>query len=120
MMAKILNLPTFQDPRGSLTVLQDEIPFKIARVYWLHGCDGSTRGGHRHIKTIQALVCLSGECTVEVVKSSDRRSFSLTDPKECLLLEPEDWHMLHPQKNAVMVVMASHPYEAADYVLEPL
>lgn len=119
-MAKIIDLPTFQDPRGNLTVLQEEIPFKIARVYWIYGADGSSRGGHRHLKTIQALVCLSGLCTIEVVKGSQKHSFVLSDPKQCLLLEPEDWHILKPQKNAVMVVMASHVYEASDYVLEPL
>ena len=119
-MAKMFDLPTFQDPRGSLTVLQEEIPFKIARVYWIYGADGSLRGGHRHLKTIQALVCVSGQCAVEVVKGAKRDSFLLVDPKQCLLLDPEDWHTLQPQKNAAILVMASHPYEATDYVLEPL
>jgi hypothetical protein len=57
---------------------------------------------------------------VEVVKGSERNFFLLADPKQCLLLDPEDWHTLQPQKNAAILVMASHPYEATDYVLEPL
>ena len=119
-MAVVLTLPTFSDLRGDLTVLQDEVPFSICRAYWIYGADGSIRGGHRHLKTMQALVCLSGICTVQIVKGNEKATFIMSTPQQCLLIDPEDWHTLQPQKNAVILILASHPYEAADYVLEPL
>ena len=49
----VLNLPTFTDPRGSLTVVQRSLPFDVVRMYWIYGADGQTRGGHRHSHTRQ-------------------------------------------------------------------
>src|SRR6185312_1460694 len=40
----ILNLPTFKDARGSLTVLEAALPFTAVRTYWIYGADGQTRG----------------------------------------------------------------------------
>ena len=43
----LLNLPTFKDPRGVLTVMEGALPFPVVRTYWIYGSDGQTRGGHR-------------------------------------------------------------------------
>ena len=34
-MAKIINLKNFKDKRGTLTVIEKEIKFKIKRVYYI-------------------------------------------------------------------------------------
>ena len=60
----ILNLPTFTDPRGALTVLEGALPFSVARTYWIYGADGQTRGGHRHRHTRQALIAVNGAVSI--------------------------------------------------------
>ena len=60
-MALLKKLPTFEDNRGSLTVIEKEIPFKIKRIYYLYKLKNQ-RGGHRHNKNIQAIICLNGMC----------------------------------------------------------
>lgn len=66
-MPKLLNLRTFADNRGWLSVVEDkELPFAIRRFFYLYNIDNSIRGGHRHKLTYQALICLQGSCRVYV------------------------------------------------------
>ena len=55
-MAHLIDLQTFTDKRGNLTVIEKVIPFDIKRVFYIYGVDDSTRGGHRHHNTIQAAI----------------------------------------------------------------
>lgn len=119
-MAELFELPTHQDSRGALTVLEKVLPFDIKRVYWMHQLSGENRGGHRHKQTIQALTCLHGACKVKVVCNGEQ-TFHINQPNQVLILNPEDWHeMTDITKDAVIMVMASHEYDAADYIKEPV
>jgi len=59
-MPKIIDLPTFSDSRGNLTVLEKVLPFEIKRIYYIYDIPNPTivRAGHRHHKNIQALICI--------------------------------------------------------------
>ena len=50
-MAKKIKLKFFTDKRGTLTVLDKEIKFKIKRVYFIHNAKG-VRGQHRDRKSV--------------------------------------------------------------------
>ena len=43
-MAHIIDLKTFTDDRGNLTVIEKVIPFDIKRIFYIYGVDDST--GH--------------------------------------------------------------------------
>ena len=45
-MAHLIDLKTFTDKRGNLTVIERVIPFDIKRVFYIYGVDDSKRGGH--------------------------------------------------------------------------
>ena len=49
-MAHIIDLKTFTDNRGNLTVIEKVLPFDIKRIFYIYGVDDSVRGGHRHHK----------------------------------------------------------------------
>ncbi|WP_343583148.1 FdtA/QdtA family cupin domain-containing protein [Herbaspirillum sp.] len=115
----VLNLPTFTDPRGSLTVLQDSLPFEVVRTYWIYGADGQTRGGHRHIHTRQALVAISGKVSVYMNDGITNDTVDLDHPSKCLLVEPKDWHTMTFDAGAVLLVMSSHPYDRNEYIDTP-
>lgn len=120
-MAEIIELPSHQDPRGSLTVLEKVLPFPINRVYWIYNLNDQPRGRHRHKETIQALVCLQGRCEIVVKKNQLEEIFILDKPTQALLLKPEDWHeMRNFQQNPILLLLASHHYDANDYIKEPL
>lgn len=115
---KILDLPSFNDARGGLTVLEKALPFEIKRAYWIYNAAGQTRGGHRHHEARQALVAVNGEVSVHVNDGKHKRDIVLRTPGQCLLVEPEDWHTMTFGKDAVLLVMASHLFDKNDYIDE--
>ena len=119
-MAYIINLKKFHDDRGSLIAIEDrQIPFKIKRVYNIVNPSG-VRGRHRHRKTVQAMICVSGSCVVYNNDGTKEEEFFLDSPTKCLILEAKDWHLMKEFKgNCVIEVMASEYYDANDYISEP-
>lgn len=119
-MAYIIDLKTFTDKRGNLTVIEKVIPFDIKRVFYIYGVDDSKRGGHRHHKTIQAAICIKGSCTIYNNDGKNETDFELNQPNKCLILQPEDWHtMFNFSPDAILMVFASEYFDATDYIHEP-
>lgn len=114
-----LDLPTFADSRGSLTVIEGVLPFPIVRTYWIYGSDGQTRGGHRHHNTRQALIAISGTVTIHMNDGVVSDNIDLNSPSRCLLVEPKDWHTMTFGKGAVLLVLSSHPYDRSEYIDTP-
>lgn len=118
-MAELIELPTIIDSRGSLTVIDGLLPFEIKRVYYIYNVQGE-RGGHRHKVARQCLIALVGKCTVHVNNGQTLVGFELSRPDLGLIIEPEDWHTMDGfSTGAVLLVLASHPYERSDYIDEP-
>jgi dTDP-4-dehydrorhamnose 3,5-epimerase-like enzyme len=119
-MAYLINLKTFTDKRGNLTVIEKVVPFDIKRIFYIYGVDESVRGGHRHHKTIQAAICIKGKCTIYNDDNNKQEEFLLDSPDKCLILEPKDWHQMHSfSPDAILMVLASEYFEANDYIHEP-
>ncbi|SFF94425.1 sugar 3,4-ketoisomerase [Pontibacter chinhatensis] len=118
-MAKLIDLKTFTDKRGNLTVIEKSIPFDIKRIFYIYGVDESRRGGHRHHKTIQAAICIQGSCHIYNDNGSEQQEFVLDKPEKCLILEPEDWHeMFNFTDDAILMVLASEYYDHKDYIFD--
>jgi hypothetical protein len=118
-MAHLIDLTTFTDKRGNLTVIEKSIPFDIKRIFYIYGVDESTRGGHRHHQTVQAAVCLTGSCTIYNNNGVTIKEFRLDSPSKCLILEPADWHQMYNfSGNAILMVLASTPFDPQDYIFE--
>jgi len=118
-MAEIIDLKTFTDKRGNLTVIEKVIPFEIKRIFYIYGVDKSIRGGHRHKKTIQAAICLKGSCEIYVNNGEEDSNYILDFPSKCLILKPKDWHTMQNFTNdAILMVLASEFYDFEDYIYE--
>lgn len=118
-MAHLIDLKTFTDTRGNLTVVEKILPFEIKRIFYIYGVDDSIRGGHRHKTTIQAAVCIQGSCTVYCHNGHSQQYFTLDKPSQCLYLAPEDWHtMSNFTSDAILMVFASEFYDYDDYIFE--
>ncbi|HKI77464.1 MAG TPA: FdtA/QdtA family cupin domain-containing protein [Ignavibacteriaceae bacterium] len=116
-MAYIKELTTHSDDRGTLTVIENQIPFPVKRIFYIYGVDDSVRGGHRHKTTRQAAICLHGSCKVTNNDGVKKEVFVLDHPSKCLILEPEDWHSMHDfTKDAVFLVLASTEFDPDDYI----
>ena len=118
-MAHIINLETYTDKRGNLTVIEKVLPFEIKRVFYIYGVDDSVRGGHRHHETIQAAICIKGKCKIYNNDSEDEEVFDLNIPSKCLILEPKDWHKMYDfSEDAILMVFASENYNENDYIFK--
>ena len=119
-MAQLIDLKTYTDNRGNLTVIEKVIPFDIKRIFYIYGVDHSARGGHRHRKTIQAAICIQGSCVISNDSGSVKQEFVLDAPHKCLILIPSDWHTMHNfSKDAILMVLASEYFDPTDYIFEP-
>jgi hypothetical protein len=116
-MPKIIQVPTHKDSRGSLSVIEELLPFEIKRVYYIYDCSNLPRGGHRHKKTIQALICVKGYCTIDWNNGAESGIILLSQPDTLLLLQPEDYHTMHDfSSDAVLLVLASEHFDSNDYI----
>ena len=119
-MAKVIDLKTFTDSRGNLTVIEKVIPFDIKRIFYIYGVDDSTRGGHRHHQTIQAAICIKGSCKIFNHDGDREHVYHLERPDQCLILEPRDWHTMSEfTPDAILMVLASEYFDQQDYIFEP-
>jgi dTDP-4-dehydrorhamnose 3,5-epimerase-like enzyme len=118
-MAKLTEIKTFHESRGSLAVLEKNIPFDIKRVFYIYNVDNSVRGKHRHHKTVQAAICIHGSCIISNDNGISKEEFKLDNPEKCLFLYPEDYHSMYNfSKGAILLVLASEFYDPNDYIYE--
>lgn len=119
-MAKFIPLSTFESDAGDLTVFEKILPGEIKRIFYIRGKQGHERGGHRHINSWQALICISGSCRVFVDNNDSQEYFHLNSSEKCLLLAPEDWHVMDEfHDSSILLVLANTEYDKDDYVFEP-
>ncbi len=98
-------------------MIEKVLPFSIKRVFYIYNVDSSIRGNHRHHKTIQAAICISGSCVISNNDGKLKKRFKLDNPNKCLILFPEDFHSMHNfSKDAVLLVLASEEFDASDYI----
>jgi len=77
----------------------------------------NTGGGHRHKKTVQALIMLGGSCEVYVNDSNKEEIFLLNAPSKCLILNPMDWHTMDNfSSGSSLLVFSSEYYDVNDYI----
>lgn len=119
-MPLLINLETHTDDRGTLSVVEKILPFQIKRIFYIYNVNDSVRGGHRHRKTVQAAICISGECKIYSNNSKEEKTYSLNNPNQCLILNPEDWHTMYDfSEDAILLVIASEEYDPNDYIYLP-
>ena len=118
---KILSIPKIEDPRGNLSVIENNvIPFQIKRVYYLYDVpSGAERGGHSHKNQQEFLIALSGSFDVILNDGTNERTVTLNKPFEGLLITNEIWRELKNfSSGAVCLVIASDVFSEDDYIRE--
>ena len=118
-MAEILTVPKFKNSTGTISVIEKKIKFKIKRVYFIYDIKG-IRGGHKHKKTKQFLICLNGKCDLTIFNKKTK-TISLNNPNKGVLLYPNDWHAIkNVSKGSVIAVLASEYYDSKDYITKKI
>ncbi len=115
---RIIDLPRIADPRGNLTFIEDShIPFGIQRVFYLYDVPGGeARGGHAHRELQQLIIATAGSFDVVVDNGRDSARYSLNRSYYGLYVPAMHWtHLENFSSGSVSLVLASLPYEEADY-----
>lgn len=120
MLGEIIELPRIMDPRGNLTVAEQQknIPFEVRRVYWTYDIPaGEHRGGHAHKQCRELVVAVSGSFTVTLTDGQTRSTYLLNRPFQALLIETGVWRTLEDfSSGAVCLVLAEDYFEEEDYI----
>ena len=119
---QIINLPKFLDERGNLSFIEEEkqIPFKIARSYWIYDVPGGEiRGGHAYKENQEFIVALSGSFDVILDNGDEKQVFHLNRSYYGLYV-PKGWwrSMENFSTNSLALVVASIPYQKGDYIYD--
>ncbi len=113
-------LPLVQDLRGNLTAgeVPRDVPFAPRRYFLVHDVpSGETRGAHAHRTCEQYLMCVAGACSVVVDDGRTRMELRLDSPCLGLYIPNMVWAIQYKySRDAVLLVLASHPYDSADYI----
>jgi dTDP-4-dehydrorhamnose 3,5-epimerase-like enzyme len=116
---RIIDLPKIGDPRGNLTFIEGgrHIPFAIKRVYYLYDVPGGAeRGAHGHRDLQQLIVAMSGSFDVILDDGSEKKTFHMNRSYYGLYVSPMMWRdITNVSSGAVLMVLASDYYDAADY-----
>lgn len=116
----ILELPKVENSAGSITPINSQlnVPFDIARVYYLYDVPGgASRGGHAHKALVQLIVAASGSFDVILDDGTNKRTVHLNRPYYGLLLPRMVWReLVNFSSGGICLVLASQRYDHNDYI----
>lgn len=120
--AKIIYLPKILDKRGNLSVIEElkNIPFKIARTYWIYDVPGGEhRGGHAYRENEEFIVALSGSFDVILDDGQEKKTFSLNRSYYGLYVPKGLWREMNNfSTNSLALILASTAYNTEDYIYD--
>ena len=120
---RLIQFPKLGDPGiGYISVAEPlpagTLPFAVKRIFWTyHTPESIVRGRHAHHHTELVLLAVAGHIVVTTEQAGgDIQTFRLEHPHEGLYVPANTWHTMQYSHTAVQLVLASHPYEEADYI----
>lgn len=116
----LIDVPTFTDDRGAISVLDKELPFQVKRVFWLHHIkDGKDRGAHALLDSSEIMVAVHGSFIVDLDDTENKSSVLLDDPSKGLMIRPGVWFRTHSYKDdGVSLILAEEEYARDKYTYD--
>lgn len=117
---RVLDLPKVEDARGNLSFIEEsgQIPFKIARVYWIYDVPaGQKRGSHAFKNQEEIIIALSGSFDVVLNDGKETRRYQLNRAYKALYVPAKMWRTLENfATNSVCLVISSGAYDEGEYI----
>lgn len=116
----IIDVPTFTDERGAISVMDKELPFQVRRVFWLHHiADGKDRGEHALLDSTEIIVAVHGSFVVDLDDTVSKTSVLLDSPDKGLVIRPGIWFRTHSYKDdGVSLILAEEEYARNKYTYD--
>ncbi|MFR9165434.1 MAG: sugar 3,4-ketoisomerase [Dysgonomonas sp.] len=120
MKERIITLSKIADRRGNLSVMESckEIPFCIARAYWIYDVPGGQKRGSHAFKNQQEIIfALSGSFDVVLDDGNGERKYHLNRSNVGLYVPSKTWRYLENfSTNSLCLVLASVAYDENEYI----
>lgn len=116
----LVDVPTFTDERGAISVLDKELPFQVKRVFWLHHIqEGKDRGAHALLDSSEIMVAVHGSFIVNLDDTVNKKSVLLDDPSKGIIIRPGVWFRTHSYKeDGVSLILAEEEYARDKYTYD--
>lgn len=116
----IIDIPTFTDERGAISVMDRELPFQVRRVFWLHHiADGKDRGEHALLDSTEIIVAVHGSFVVDLDDTVNKTSVLLDSPDKGLMIRPGIWFRTHAyQDDGVSFILAEEEFARDKYTYD--
>ncbi|WP_313636316.1 FdtA/QdtA family cupin domain-containing protein [Empedobacter sp.] len=119
-VAKIIDLPKIIDKRGNLSFFEgnNQLPFEIARTYWIYDVPGGeVRGSHAFKNQNEFIIALSGSFDVVINDGEKEERFSLNRSYHGLLVSKKVWRKLENfSTNSLALIVSDKKYDENDYI----
>lgn len=117
---QLMSLPEIRDERGALGFVQTGLncPFPIRRIYYMYDLSaGVERGAHAHRRCMRQLIAMAGQVMVRLETAAGLTEYRLDSRDMSLLVPPQAWITYLPlTADAVLLALASEPYDESDYI----
>ncbi|MET3035639.1 FdtA/QdtA family cupin domain-containing protein [Chryseobacterium sp. NRRL B-14859] len=113
-------LPKILDKRGNLSFYEypGQIPFEIARTYWIYDVPGGeVRGSHAFKDQQEFIVALSGSFDIVLHDGESEQRFSLNRSYYGLYIPKMYWRKMENfSTNSLALIVSDRTYNEADYI----
>lgn len=116
----IVDVPTFTDERGAISVMDKELPFQVRRIFWLHHIkEGKDRGAHALLDSSEIIVAVHGSFVIDLDDTENKVSILLDSPEKGLIIRPGVWFRTHSYKeDGVSLIIAEEEYSRDKYTYD--
>lgn len=116
----LIDVPTFTDERGAISVLDMSNFFEVKRVFWLHHIqEGKERGAHALLEGMEIMVAIHGSFVVDLDDGKSKTSLLMDNPSKGLIIRPGIWFRTHSYKNeGTTLVLADEEYSKNGYIYD--
>lgn len=117
---KMIDLPKILDKRGNLSFFEypGQLPFEIARTYWVYDVPGGeVRGSHAFKDQKEFIVALSGSFDIVLHDGEQEERFSLNRSYNGLFIPKMFWRRLENfSTNSLALIVSDKQYDENDYI----
>ena len=120
---EIIEVPTFSDERGSLTILDNIdklVDWPVKRSYWMTDIK-LPRGAHCVKGERKLYIMAQGSCLFKIFDGINWFEINLTGPSQALLFKADLWRELSDfSDKAVMFTLCNMGYDKDKYIFDKI
>lgn len=120
MIPQLIELPKIFDKRGNLSFFEypGQMPFKIARTYWIYDVPGGEiRGSHAFKEQQEFIIALSGSFDVILHDGNEELKFSLNRSYYGLYIPKMYWRRIENfSTNSLALIVSDKFFDEKDYI----